>query len=260
MPNTHLNNAPVILDIEYAQDLPQGFGLDYHIPINYGYGKVLTGNGILTGINTYSTLPSGVVLQTDITGSVVRILVTLLAPLGFYVISLLDQDGNEYLVRLRISEFSFLGSAGFYPQVEIVNSCGNDYKGINIVWLTKQGGWDNFYFTGKKYTYDVEVGEGSTFIDKNNIKRNYTYESSYRGVAVGTGVIDLNQNKKLESLMTSIQAFYYDEDLPFYYGFNARLTPILFDSNSMIVLDSSEKNISKVFKFIVAKEVNIQTQ
>jgi hypothetical protein len=79
-------------------------------------------------------------------------------------------------------------------------------------------------------------------------------------VTVATGVIDLNQNKKLESLMTSIQAFYYDEDIPFYYGFNARLTPILFDSNSMIVLDSSERNISKLLRFTVAKEVNIQTQ
>ena len=260
MPNTHLNNAPVILDIEYAQDLPQGLGLDYHIPINYGYGKVLTGNGIITGVNTYDTIPAGVVLQTDITGSVVRVLVTLFAPLGFYVISLLDQDGNEYLIRLRISEFSAFGSNEMFPDIKLIDTCGNNYKGINIVWLTQQGGWDTFYFTGKKYVYDIEVGEGSTFIDQNNIKRTFNYASSYKGVTVATGVIDLLQNKKLESLMTSIQAFYYDEDIPFYYGFNARLTPILFDSNSMIVLDSSERNISKLFRFTVAKEVNIQTQ
>ena len=260
MPITHLNNAPVILDIEYAWDLPQGLAIVYAIPINYGFGKVLTDNGTLTDVNTYGPLPSGVFLQTDITGSVVNVLVSLFCPIGFYVISLLDADGNEYLIRLRVSEFSIFSLDEYYPQAEIVNNCGTNFKGINIVWLTKQGGWDNFYFTGKRYIYDTESEANKTFIDSNRIQRKFENGTTYKGVTVSTGVIDLNQNKKLESLMTAIQAFYYDEDIPFYYGWNARFTPIIFDSNDLIVLDSNERNLTRLFRFRIAQSVNIQIQ
>lgn len=258
MPITHLNNAPVILDIEYGQNLPQGLGLVYNIPLNYSYGKVLTGNGIIIGVNDYDTLPSGVTLQTDIFGSVVSVLVTLFAPIGFYVISVLDGDGNEYIIRLRVSEYVAFGLS--YPQIEFINSCGNNYKGINIVWLTQQGGWDNFYFSGKRYIYDTESEESKTFIDSNKVQRKFEVGATYKGVAVSTGVISLKENEKLNSLMTSVQAFFYDEDLPFYYGWNARFTPILFNSDAMVILDSNEKNVSRLFRFKIAKEVNIQTQ
>lgn len=171
-----------------------------------------------------------------------------LYPTGTYPLSITGSDGNEYFIIVEVT------SACEIPTYTL--DCCNS---INIVWLNREGGRENFIFTGRRQIFEVEEGEAIEFKTSNLTRKNAQIENIYNAVIVNTGDIPKEHLVKLASLRSSIQAWVYTE-LPGYIDFSERFSPILIDRESIIINDTREKIIQRSVRFIVAKEVVTQSQ
>jgi hypothetical protein len=160
-------------------------------------------------------------------------------------------DGIEYLIIINKGSVCAPTTISYTPEC-----C----TGLNIVWLNREGGYQSFLFGGKRAIYEINDGEAETFKTQNLTLKNSSLKDVYRAVVVNTGVIDRELLSVLESLRNSIQAWVYDEDLPDYLNFEDRFTPIIVDRESMIVRDTKERIVERTFRFLIAKELNIQGQ
>jgi len=207
-------------------------------------------NGLWTAPNTYATAPGWFGILNygyGIEGWQFLLEPTVLE--GTYVLSFSLEGGNELLIVINVKDDC---------SVPIISTdCCNS---LNIVWLNHLGGYENFNFTGKRTIYEVNAGENETFKTYDMTLKNSQISDVYRAVVVNTGVIERSLLTKLESLKNSIQAWYYDETLPTYYEWAQRFTPIILDRESLIVNDTKEKIIERSVRFLIAKEVAIQTQ
>jgi len=159
--------------------------------------------------------------------------------------------GIEYLIIINKSSVCAAATIPYTPEC-----C----TGLNIVWLNREGGYQSFLFGGKRAIYEITDGEAETFKTQNLTLKNLSLKDVYRAVVVNTGVIDRELLSVLESLRNSIQAWVYDEELPDYLNFEDRFTPIIVDRESMIVRDTRERIVERTFRFLIAKELNIQGQ
>lgn len=93
----------------------------------------------------------------------------------------------------------------------IFDSCLDEYdfctpQDINIVWLNRAGGWSSYCFKGKK-TYQVQIGNKSTFKDANGLLKYYKVEDVFDAIAVLSGEIPVSHSPFIKGLKYSIQAF-----------------------------------------------------
>jgi hypothetical protein len=160
-------------------------------------------------------------------------------------------DGIQYLIIINKGSVCAPAVISYTPEC-----C----TGLNIVWLNREGGYQSFLFGGKRAIYEINDGEAETFKTQNLTLKNSSLKDVYRAVVVNTGVINSELLSVLESLRNSIQAWVYDEELPDYLNFDDRFTPIIVDRESMIVRDTRERIVERTFRFLIAKELNIQGQ
>ena len=160
-------------------------------------------------------------------------------------------NGVEYLIVINI------GSTCGYSLPSVSGTCCNGY---NLVWLNQYGGYESFLFTGKRIIFELNEGETSQFKTQNLTLKNSEIKNLYRAVVVNTGLIEKERLNNLESLRSSIQAWVYDEELPEYYNYEDRFTPIVIDRDSFVVNDTKEKVVDRSIRFLIAKEKVIQGQ
>lgn len=214
-------------------------------------GKLVTYNGLWVSDGVYTTPPFDFAEILDPTLSFIvswNLQLLGLYPIGTYPLSISGSDGNEYFIIVEVV------AACDLPTYTL--DCCNS---INIVWLNREGGFENYIFTGRRQIFEVEEGEAIEFKTSNLTRKNAQIENIYNAVVVNTGDIPKEHLIKLASLRSSIQAWVYTE-LVGYIDFTERLTPILIDRQSIIVNDTREKIIQRSVRFIVAKEVVTQSQ
>lgn len=215
-------------------------------------GKLATFNGVWESEGAYSVPPFDFAEILDPTLSYIvswelRVLGSY--PTGTYPLSISGNDGNEYFVIVEIVDECEL------PVYQL--NCCDSY---NIVWLNREGGFENYIFAGKNKIFEVEAGEEISFKNSELIRKYAEKKSIYRAVQIGTGKIPKTHAQKIESLRNSIQAWRYDESLPPYLEFSNRFTPIHIDFDSFTVLDTSNKVYEANIRFLIAKELVIQSQ
>jgi hypothetical protein len=130
------------------------------------------------------------------------------------------------------------------------NCCTNQY---NIAWLNRQGGWQNYIFTGIK-TFEVRQDDGDTFKTYEKVIKWANKKEVYNGVILTTGNTPKSHVDYLDSLRYSIQAYLYN-DLT-----DAWDIEILIDSDSFVKYTSRQKLFDNTISFIYANELVIQSQ
>lgn len=93
----------------------------------------------------------------------------------------------------------------------VFDSCLEEYdfctpNDITIVWLNRAGGWSSYCFKGRK-TYQVQIGNKSTFKDANGLLKYYKVEDVFDAIAVLSGEIPISHSPFIKGLKYSIQAF-----------------------------------------------------
>lgn len=127
------------------------------------------------------------------------------------------------------------------------NCCTNQY---NIVWLNREGGYQNYIFTGVR-EFTVDVGDAKTYITSDYITKYSEVTGVFDGVIATTGDIPRSHVDSLASLQYAIQAWLYDEDEQEY-------TEILLDKKSFVKRKSTDKFFDVRIRFILAKELLVQ--
>ena len=222
-----------------------------NVPSNL-LGVLTTYNGLYEGNNTYSTPPFSVTMELDETNTfITRWTIDIAGSYanGTYPLSITGTDGNEYFIVIEVTDVCEI------PTYTL--NCCNAY---NIVWVNREGGFENYIFTGKNQVFEVESGDEITFKTSDLVRKFAEKKSIYRAVQIGTGKIPKSHSVKIESLRNSIQAWLYDEDAPIYIDFEERFIPIYIDFDSFTVLDTSLKVYEVNLRFLIAKELAIQSQ
>jgi hypothetical protein len=138
-------------------------------------------------------------------------------------------------------------------QCGIVNytSCCNNQ--INLAWLNRQGGWQNYIFTGIK-TFEVQQNSSDLFKTFNKVAKYSEKTNVYNAVIATTGNIPKSHVDYLDSLRYSIQAFMFNEVT------NAFDIPIVLDSEDFTKYTSRQKLFDITIRFIYSTELIIQSQ
>lgn len=132
---------------------------------------------------------------------------------------------------------------------EFDNCCDNQ---TNIVWLNREGGYQNYIFSGLK-TFEVKGGNAKTF-KRDGIVKYYEREDVYDGRVVTTSAITKAHVDYLDSLRYSIQAWEWDES-------DDSFREILVDVENFVKYTSRDNGIYDVaIRFIYADSIKIQTQ
>lgn len=159
---------------------------------------------------------------------------------GTYDIEFKLYTGDLYYVRVNV----VIGAYSLYA-----NCCGDR----NLVWLTIQGGWQNYIFTGIK-TFQVEIGGSKQFKTSGLVQKHSQIEGVYTGEVISTGDIPKAHTDALDGLRYSVQAFLYNDET------EAWDIPILVDVESFTKYKSNAKFYEVRLKFIYAEEILVQTQ
>jgi hypothetical protein len=152
-----------------------------------------------------------------------------------------DLDGEEQTIEIVISNCI----QNFYD-----NCCDNQ---CNIAWLNRQGGWQNYIFTGIK-TFEVRQDDGNTFKTLQKVLKWTNRSEVYDGMICTTGNIPKAHVDYLDSLRYSIQAYLYNPTT------NAWDIPIVVDSESFTKYTTKDKLFDISIAFIKSKELVIQSQ
>lgn len=157
-----------------------------------------------------------------------------------------NKDGSEteYLVKVIIT-----------PNCKFVidNFCNKDAKAVT--WLTREGGWANYTFTGKR-TFEVAIPEAKTYKNADYIIRNNSRSGVYTGELVAAYVKTQAELDLIESLKYSVQAYAVTQSDT---GANI-YTPILVQDGDFTKRKTGEKRWDVSVKFIYATELQIQSQ
>jgi hypothetical protein len=130
------------------------------------------------------------------------------------------------------------------------NCCDNQY---NIAWLNREGGWQNYIFTGIK-TFEIRQGDSTTFKTFSKVLKYQSKTNVYNGVVVTTGSIPRSHVDYLSSLRTSIQAYLYNDVTQ---GWDIE---IFIDTEDFETYTSRQKIFDISIPFIYAKELIVQSQ
>lgn len=131
---------------------------------------------------------------------------------------------------------------------EFDNCCDNQ---TNIVWLNRQGGYQNYIFSGIK-TIQVDGGDGNTF-KRDGLKKYYERTGVYDGRIVTTSSIAQSHVDYLDSLRYSIQAWEWDET-------DDSFREILVDVQNFVKYTTRQKLFDVAIRYIYSDEIVIQTQ
>lgn len=135
------------------------------------------------------------------------------------------------------------------PFQEYSNCCDNQ---TNIVWLNRQGGYQNYIFTGVK-TFSVDTGDSKTFI-KDGVKSIYQRKEVREGFIVSTSIISKAHVDYLDSLRYSIQCWEWNDSTNVF-------KKLLIDEKTFTKYTSRNNEILDVFlRFYYADELTVQTQ
>lgn len=160
---------------------------------------------------------------------------------GTYDIEFKLYTGELYYVRVNV----VIGAYSLYS-----NCCGDR----NLVWLTIQGGWQNYIFTGIK-TFEIEAGDDKQFKTSDYVIKHSEISGVYNGELITTGDIPKEHADALDSLrVKSIQAFLLNDETGLWD------IPILIDRTSYVKYKSNAKFYEVRLKFIYAEEILVQTQ
>lgn len=135
------------------------------------------------------------------------------------------------------------------PQPEVFENCCTNQT--NIVWLNREGGFQNYIFSGVK-TIEVSGGDAKTF-KRNGIIKYYQRENIYDGKIVTTSNIPRNHVDYLDSLRHSIQAWEWNQA-------DSTFREILIDIEDYVKYTTRQKLFDVAIRFIYADEILIQTQ
>lgn len=157
-----------------------------------------------------------------------------------------NKDGSETEYLIKVVFVS-------YCAVEIDNSGCKDAKAVT--WLTREGGWANYTFTGKR-TFEVTIPEAKTYKNADYIIRNNSRSGVYTGELVAAYVKTQAELDLIESLKYSVQAYAVTQSDT---GANV-YTPILVQDGDFTKRKTGEKRWDVSVKFIYATELQIQSQ
>jgi len=107
-------------------------------------------NGLYLGGNTYDTPPFSVTINKDETDTFITrwdIDIAGSYANGTYPLSFTGTDGNEYFIVIEVVD------ACEIPTYNL--NCCNAY---NLVWVNREGGFENYIFTGKNQSLKLKVG------------------------------------------------------------------------------------------------------
>jgi hypothetical protein len=143
----------------------------------------------------------------------------------------------------------------YYVDILIANCIESTFENCcddqcNIVWLNREGGFQNYIFTGIK-TFEVESGDAETYKDFGRVIKYSEKKDVYSGMICTTGNIPRTHVDYIDSLKISIQAWLIRDG-----GY----TPILLDVGSFVKYTSREKLFDVRVRFIMAQEIVIQSQ
>ena len=148
---------------------------------------------------------------------------------------------------------SVVANTSFYTTID---ACCTG-EPLNIAWLNRLGGWQNFNFNFKR-SYEIRGGQAKTFV--NDLTTKYAdVNDVYNAIDVDAEMLNRNQINYVSTLLYSVQAFLYNSDTA------AFDIPILIDRQSFTKYD--RYGITQMqfpfpfqFSFIFAKKLLIQTQ
>lgn len=150
---------------------------------------------------------------------------------------------DEYIVELVMLDFC---------AVPVQNQ--NCSKVKVLTWLTREGGWAYFSFSGNR-TFEVKIPQGKTFQSSDYVLRYNTRPDVYTGMQLTTGPIPEQALDLLESLKYSVQAYFIED------GGSAPLyMPIVIQDGDFTKRKTTDKRFDVTVKFIFAEQVQIQTQ
>ena len=155
--------------------------------------------------------------------------------------------------------FTFTIDDVLYTVVINVNNCLTDFydnccdNQCNIVWLNRQGGWQNYIFTGIK-TFEVRQDDGNTFKTFQKVLKWTNRSEVYEGMVCTTGNIPKAHVDYLDSLRYAIQAYLFNPTT------NAWDIPIVVDSESFTKYTTRDKLFDISIAFAKATELVIQSQ
>lgn len=146
----------------------------------------------------------------------------------------------------------------YYIRINVVASNYTSYDNCcdnqcNIAWLNREGGWQNYIFTGVK-EFSVTVGDTNTFVNNNLEKKYSEIGGVYSGRICTTGDIPKSHVDILESLQYAIQAFFYNTETELFD------IPILIDKKDFVKYRTRDKFFDVKIRFIFAEQVLIQSQ
>lgn len=202
----------------------------------------------------------------------INVTTTLKQGIAQYWFTAPNTPGQTYYIPLAVFEKNVTGPVLCTAVVKIVvqnsfdievdNCCGGN---MMIVWLNREGGMQNYFFTGVR-TFEMRAGDIKRFTDSTNITRYSQRGRVYRGMVLTTGPISKAEADMLDSLQYSIQAYHIDPEL---IGLSDQLAVlplpgqtrhILLDNQSYTKYKTRDKFYEVSIKFIYAEPVTVQGQ
>lgn len=231
--------------------------IDINFDTQFTVGRTFGLTGMWVSGTTYTTLPDWAFLDEYGFTAVV----TISEPIGKFVFAFTMTDDATDETIVYFIEFEITASCDL-PSYDnaICNSINTGWKETKIVWLNNIGGYENYIFTGRSQTNELNEGDAIQFKTQNLTVTNSQIKNVFQSCLVSTGEIPSSHLQKLASLKESIQAWIFDDSLPAYYDWAKRFTPIVLDRQSLVIGDTKEKVIDRTIKFIYAKEITIQGQ
>lgn len=151
----------------------------------------------------------------------------------------------EYIVELVMLAYCSVDIDG--------QGCNTD--GLKVLsWLNREGGWSYFTFAGKT-TYTTQIPDSKTYQSSEYVKYNSEKPDVYNAELVTTGSIPEIALELLDSLKTSIQAYYID-------GWDTAYTvykPIIIQDGDFTKRKTGDRLFDVSVNFIYAEKVQIQT-
>lgn len=154
----------------------------------------------------------------------------------------IDGTTDEYLVELLMVE-------SCVTELQV-----RDCNETLIVWLNREGGWSQFYFTGKT-TYNVTIPDGKTYTNTDFVQRYFDRSKVYTGELLTTGDVPESALDALESLKYSLQAYKVD----YSDALDVKYIPVILKDGDYTKRKTGEKIFDVSVNFIYAQEVVIQT-
>lgn len=196
--------------------------------------------------NVSGSLPTGISeLQDSDTGSTV----------GFAVdFSSLQSGVNT--VTIEGFENTIGGdSLGLFTLVFNKTECTTEQElccenAVTIRWLGVEGGIKQWVFGGVR-EFDIKVGDAITFKNSNFQQQYAERKNVYMGIRLTSDFITKEQSDFLDELKYSIQAWQWD---------GTTANPILLVNDSFKKYGSRDKFFDVAIQYIVAKQIQIQTQ